>query len=153
MTFEYTRDAQTGLVMQSKSDQVRQDLEKTFDILEEHGWCQGSSSDNLGPEGSVCLEEAMAMATMDVCTWGHVKVEVKRDGIYRWYMNDPQGLLGRIYVDADKARRYSEAYHTLHSELLDSPGYVGHLFHWNDDMTRTVDEVKDLIRKGIKAHT
>ena len=148
MADEYTRNPETGFIMQVKSERVRLDLTRTLAILEDRGWCKGSGSH----QGSahVCLEEALACATLDMQIWGRVKVDDGSEG-WRWYIVDPgSGSNRRIYLDSAQAKRYSDAYETLMALLPDG---CRNLFAWNDEFNRKIEHVKTLIKKGIEANS
>lgn len=128
---------------------VRQDLAAAYDILERKGWCRGGSF----ASGSVCLEAAVAMATMkDARLWS-----LREHDGPPWVAH---GSCIERYIDPALAQRFFDAGAALINALPDldkdfmgaaENGNKPALWWWNDRPGRTVEEVKALIKLAMEA--
>ena len=113
------------------SEQIRQDLEATYTYLEAKGWCQRTGMER---DGRVCLEGALAYVTMgEVSMWGATKMHSRRHCLAL------SALRNSLNLEPDP-------FCSINYQLWDGIS----LWKWNDQPGRTVQDVKDLIRKTIK---
>lgn len=127
------------------SEQVRQDLETTFDILETAGWCRKSPT----PDGKVCLEAAVAQATMgNRMAWATRRPDTQDGEYLEWHG-----------VSAENAERHVAVLDALLAEIPEglfvhySGQILNHQVWWWNDHHGTEENVKDLLRRTIKAQT
>lgn len=113
-------------------EEIRQDLEKSVEILDEHGWCQGLTAND---DGRVCAQGAVWAAVI-----GHDRLVD--------YVSNPS---------PEEQARWRRSIRALENQIpekyrLKYPGggSAPHVPHFNDASGMTVDGVKDLFRRAIK---
>ncbi len=117
-------------------DQTTEDLQAAYDSLEQHGWCQCAFQRR---DGSVCLDGAIRMAISGV-QW------LPESGDLPWQV----GVGGDWRLN----KRYASATGRITRTILAEYGAVtsgvcGNIFAWNDDRSRTVEDVKLILKKAI----
>jgi hypothetical protein len=102
-------------------DQVTQDLQTAYDILEERGWCQGHFAD----DGKVCLDGALIQAI------------------------SPNSRV--FVVEVDKLRRYNTAARRIlqSMEFVSENVQEEAIWDFNDNVQTTVEDVKLTLKKAI----
>lgn len=128
-------------------NQVREDLEATYDYLEEHGWCKGQYAK---PDGKVCLEGAAAAVTMGSPRYwatrrGHVQACLSPKA--SWRNIDTWGPIEWVDMPRAQIERYADVLGALGSQVPER----GSVYRFND--SHNEEEVKDLIKAAIKAET
>lgn len=103
--------------------QVLEDLRRTKEILETHGWCQGAFAN---PDGQVCLDGAVYLAT-DAAVMNPSK----------WGIN---------FLDEATLDRYIAVWKALEG---DGEFHEGTGWAWNDAQGRTAEDVKQLLIRAI----
>lgn len=132
-------------------NQVQQDLEATYDYLEEHGWCKGQYAT---PDGKVCLEGAAAAVTMGSPRYwatrgNHVRACLSPKA--SWRNIDMWGPIEWVDMPRAQIERYADVLAALGSQVPKVGSVDGSVFSFND--SHDEEEVKDLIKAAIKAET
>lgn len=112
-----------------------QDLQNAYDILESRGWCQGNFAKG---DNRVCLDGAVRSATLG--SQNNIPI------LEKW---NPQSYEQRDRLEAAQKK-------LADTIELDYPvdvrtGVPSHtkIWCWNDDKSRTVEDVKLILKKAI----
>lgn len=120
--------------------QLKEDLERAQAILEERGWCRKGADTGDPEDCPVCLESAIAAATMgDARLWAAREVGAP-------YL-DVRGVLLPPPTKAGVERHVACLRAVASAIGLDSWREV---WVWNDRPNRTVEEVRDALRRAIE---
>jgi hypothetical protein len=105
-----------------------------LDYLEAHGWCQGAFARKAN--GVKHNGEEPLTGRESVCLDGALLVGAKLSGEFDQFYSAP----------GEKRDRWQRAASAIEKQI----GGLG-IWEWNDDPERTVDEVKEVLRKAIEA--
>lgn len=114
--------------------QLTEDLQKAYDHLEAHGWCQGYFAKE---DGKVCLDGALRKGAQD---------DTKMPAPWSTFYTDSSYPARLCAVQEQLAKAIKLDFESVSYE--GAPDYRV-IWDWNDDPERSVEDVKLVLKKSI----